>query len=87
MWPNSQETVDLVTFIEEILNGKLHFLCSEWFVIRENSFHIKRNEWVLEQKPDQYLQTEMEFKPEVKNYKLQFLFLFVRHDQTIPWKF
>ena len=22
--------VDLVTFTEEILNGKLHFLCSEW---------------------------------------------------------
>ena len=23
-----KETVDLVTFTEEILNGKLHFLCS-----------------------------------------------------------
>ena len=29
MWPNPQETVDLVTFTEEILNGKLHFLCSD----------------------------------------------------------
>ena len=29
MWPNPQETADLVTFIEEILNGKLSFLCSE----------------------------------------------------------
>ena len=28
MWPNPQETAYLVTFIEEILNGKLHFLCS-----------------------------------------------------------
>ena len=28
MWPNRQETVDLVTFTEEILNGKLHFLCN-----------------------------------------------------------
>ena len=28
MWPNPEETADLVTFIEEILNGKLHFLCS-----------------------------------------------------------
>ena len=28
MWPNSQETADLVTFTEEILNGKLQFLCS-----------------------------------------------------------
>ena len=25
MWPNPQETADLVTFTEEILNGKLHF--------------------------------------------------------------
>ena len=29
MRPNPQETVDLVTFTEEILNGKLHFLRSE----------------------------------------------------------
>ena len=27
MWPNPQETADLVTFTEEILIGKLHFLC------------------------------------------------------------
>ena len=25
MWPNPQFPADLVTFIEEILNGKLHF--------------------------------------------------------------
>ena len=29
MWPNPQETVYLATFTEEILNGKLHFLCSD----------------------------------------------------------
>ena len=28
MWPNPQLPVDLVTFTEENLNGKLHFLCS-----------------------------------------------------------
>ena len=28
MLPNPQETVDLVTSSEDILNGKLHFLCS-----------------------------------------------------------
>ena len=28
MWPNPKETADLVTFTEEILNGKLHILCS-----------------------------------------------------------
>ena len=27
MWSNPLETADLVTFTEEILNGKLHFLC------------------------------------------------------------
>ena len=30
-----QEIADLVTFTEEILNGKLHFLCSE--ALRTNS--------------------------------------------------
>ena len=28
--PNPHETADLVTFTEEILNGKLHFLCTVW---------------------------------------------------------
>ena len=28
MWPNPQFPADLVTFTEEILNRKLHFLCS-----------------------------------------------------------
>ena len=28
MWPNPQETADLVTFTEEILDGNLHLLCS-----------------------------------------------------------
>ena len=27
MWPNLQETADLVGFTEEILNGKLPLLC------------------------------------------------------------
>ena len=29
MRPNPHETADLFTFTEEILNGKLHFLCSD----------------------------------------------------------
>ena len=29
MWPNPQFPVDLVTFTEETLYGKLHFLCNE----------------------------------------------------------
>ena len=31
MRPNPQETADLVTFTEEIRNGKLHFLCGVFF--------------------------------------------------------
>ena len=31
MWPNLQETADLVTFTEEILNGKRHFLYIVYF--------------------------------------------------------
>ena len=29
MWPNPKETADLVTFTEEVLNGKLHFSHSD----------------------------------------------------------
>ena len=28
MWPNPLFPADLLTFTEEIFNGKLHFLCS-----------------------------------------------------------
>ena len=31
MWQNPQETADLVILTEEILNGKLHFLCGGTF--------------------------------------------------------
>ena len=34
MWPNPQFSADLVTFTEEILNGKLHFLCSDLAIIK-----------------------------------------------------
>ena len=36
MWPNPQETTDLVKFTEEILNGKLHF-----FVQWNNKFRLR----------------------------------------------
>ena len=38
MWPNPHFSADLVTFTEEILNGKPHFLC------RDSSF-IKGDSW------------------------------------------
>ena len=37
MWPNPQETADLLTFTEEILDGKLQFLCSEDRAIFKNT--------------------------------------------------
>ena len=36
MWPNPQETTDLVKFTEEILNGKFHF-----FVQWNNNFRLR----------------------------------------------
>ena len=33
MWPNPQFLADLVTFTGEILNGKLHFLCCDFYSI------------------------------------------------------
>ena len=33
MLPNPQFSANLVTFTEEILNGKLHFLCSVMMII------------------------------------------------------
>ena len=43
MWENPQFPEDLVTFTEEILNGKLHFLYSDlylyWRVIYQFPLH------------------------------------------------
>ena len=39
MWPNPQETVDLVTFTEEILNAELHFLCIDTFTSKNETWH------------------------------------------------
>ena len=47
MWPKLENTADLVISTEEILNGKLHFLCSgisnEIFGLSQRP-HIKRHE-------------------------------------------
>ena len=40
MRPNSQFPADLVTFTEEILNRKLHFLCSVNWLIKKG---VKNN--------------------------------------------
>ena len=41
MWPNPQFPADLVTFTEEIFNGKLHFLCSKFWRRGESSRSLK----------------------------------------------
>ena len=41
MWPNPQFSANLVTFAEEILNGKLHFLCGVWWDSSQKQFTSK----------------------------------------------
>ena len=47
MWPNPQETADLVTFTEEILTGKLYFFSS--VVIYIHGHNILKHCFVLKQ--------------------------------------
>ena len=49
MWPNPQFPADLVTFAEEILNGKLHFLCSDDYIRITILFiyFIQVNAWLI----------------------------------------
>ena len=54
MWPNPQETADLVKFTEEILNGKFHF-CAVWVCTNSSVSSIGRpdtvcNIWIAEVK-------------------------------------
>ena len=51
MWPDPQFPRDLVAFIEEILNGKLHFLWGKlqvlvylWFIANDDNNIYKR--WI-----------------------------------------
>ena len=36
MWPNTQIPAELVTFTEEVLTGKLYFLCRVNFAVKKN---------------------------------------------------
>ena len=40
MRPNPQENADLVTFTEEILNGKLHFFV-QWLLLARNHVPVE----------------------------------------------
>ena len=58
MWPNPQETAELITFTEEIFNGKLHFLrsvkeivllpCVEKLLRKFKNHHIKKTSLLVE---------------------------------------
>ena len=45
MWPNPKVTTDLVTYTEEIINGNLHFLCSEIDQYDLSYFILKRADY------------------------------------------
>ena len=47
MWPNPQFSADLVTFTEQILNRKLHFLCS----VIADFIYSKLLQWRHKNKP------------------------------------
>ena len=42
MWPNPQFPADLVTFTEEILNGKLHFLCNDFCLRKCQKWEVQK---------------------------------------------
>ena len=73
MWPNPQETPDLATFTEEILNGKLHFLCGEY--IQEGKlFHVskttkQRCTFLNKQNFPKHHQTEIWFETRISGNK------------------
>ena len=43
MWPDPQFPADLVTFTEEIFNGKLHFFVQCMCFFNTSSVHLKLN--------------------------------------------
>ena len=48
MSPNPQETADLITFTEEILNGKLHSFCAVFFNVcltnLRHAFRVRKHQ-------------------------------------------
>ena len=49
IWPNQQFPVDLVTFTEEILNGKLYILFREWSFYKTCKYEINLVKTLLDQ--------------------------------------
>ena len=76
MWPNPQFSADLVTFTEEILNGKLHFLCSG-----------PRDDWSTGSCcPSRKIHTMIECHPGSCHFKSENCLNFSKFDLAIPAK-
>ena len=63
MWANSQFLADLVTFTEEIPNGKLHFLCSGYSFNKQRVSNLNKA-W--------YLYSSMTYAASQKKYGIEF---------------
>ena len=72
MWPNPQETADLVTFTEEILNGKLHFLCSDRSCMPVLKFKLMLT-YVRSRKIKSINKTSNSIKPFLNSTKTNFI--------------
>ena len=70
MRPNLQETADFVKFTEEILNGRLHFLCSD----------ISKTE--IKQKTD-YIKKKIRLKYQLHTEKIWYCTLAIPFDTYI----
>ena len=66
MWPNPQFPGDLVTFTEEIVNGKLYFLCSE-VVYRSHGTRVETQAfcWIFFSSQNQTIHAEPRLKNEM----------------------
>ena len=76
MWTNPQETADLVTFTEEILNGKLYYLCSKLNLKIANCFNtllIKNACLELVLRAEEHIKLISHFEI-VKHYVKQWMF-------------
>ena len=62
MWPNPQETADLVTFTEEILNEKLDFLCRVYYGTLEYQLPHTRFDQISDHKHDISLHEKLSTK-------------------------
>ena len=73
-----QETADLVTLTEEILNGKLHFLCSDSSIMRIKKFI--RKQFILMRRVAYLFHALLRFKKSNDSF-------FLIQEQIVPYNF